>query len=66
MRVTTQMVNASAAKAGMQIRTKSLLDYVGTDNTGNSLLNALGGAGSADTSAKRKYEDIEDSADSLY
>lgn len=65
MRVTTQMLNASAARAGMPTRTSSLLDYIGTEDTGNALLNALNGTSSTDTTSKRKYEDIEEAASDL-
>ena len=40
MRITTQMLNESARKAGLPINSNSLLNYV-NGNSDNTLLNAL-------------------------
>ena len=41
MRITTQMLNESARKAGLPINNTSLLNYIKNDGTGNTWLDAL-------------------------
>ena len=41
MRITTQMLNESARKAGLPINNTSLLNFIKNDGTGNTLLDAL-------------------------
>ena len=41
MRITTQMLNESARKAGLPVNNTSLLNYINNKNQGNSLLDAL-------------------------
>lgn len=68
MRVTTQMLNNTASKAGILLTGKSLLDYVneGSNSMGNGLLNALGkGSNIADPAKKSSYEKLGKEADSL-
>ena len=66
MRVTTQMLNDSARRAGLPIRDTSLLDYINKDEsskgllgTSNSKLNAV------DSMKKKTYENIEKEAGDL-
>ncbi len=64
MRVTTQMLNESARKAGLPINNTSLLNYIKNEGTGNTLLDALNK--SNDTSVKKGgYEKIDKEADQL-
>ncbi len=68
MRVTTQMLNESARKAGLPVNNTSLLNYVnGGGNDSNSLLSALKSKASAKTSVtdRTKYEKMEKAADKL-
>lgn len=66
MRITTQMVNESARKAGRPINDISLLDYVKQDSSSNNLAGILNNKESAlDTVQKKKYMAIEDSAVAL-
>ena len=41
MRVTTQMLNESARKAGLPLHDTSLLNYINKENGGNGLLDAI-------------------------
>jgi len=64
MRVTTQMLNESARKAGLPINNTSLLNYIKNEGTGNTLLDALNK--SNETSVKKGgYEKIDKEADQL-
>ncbi len=70
MRITTQMLNETAQKAGLPIHRSSLLDYVNNDNvgsSGNALLDALqsNNGSQVNTTNKVKYEKIESAADGL-
>lgn len=71
MRITTQMINEGARKAGLPIHGNSLLDYIKTDSK-NSLLSALNGnsystniSSSVDSVKKNNYEKLEKSAEKL-
>lgn len=65
MRITTQMVNESARKSGLPINNTSLLNYIKTDGTGNTLLDALNKSkeASANSEQKNSYEKIDKEAD---
>ena len=64
MRITTQMLNESARKAGLPINHTSLLNYIKSDGKQNTLLDALNK--SNETSVKKgSYEKIEKEADKL-
>lgn len=71
MRVTTQMLNESARKAGLPLHDKSLLNYINQGNNGNDLLNAISNKGNAKQNAvssrlqKSNYEKIEKQAEGL-
>lgn len=69
MRVTTQMLNESARKAGLPIHTTSLLNYIKQDSGNNGLLSALSGNGTQNSVAgikqKNSYEKMEKLADGL-
>ena len=72
MRITTQMINEGARKAGLQIHGRSLLDYIKTDSSDNSLLNALNSNNnnasinqSVNKISKNNFEKLEKSAESL-
>lgn len=69
IRVTTQMVAASASKAGMPIHRSSLLNYINNeDNYQNTLLSALNqnsGIGSVSSTSKTSYEKLGKSAEEL-
>lgn len=66
MRVTTQMLNESARKAGLPVNRVSLLNYVNGGNSNNSLLSALTQKSSnADSTKKTNYEKLEKAADRL-
>lgn len=66
MRITTQMLHNSAAKAGVTIN-HSLLNYINNDSDNNSLLNTLLGIGSDETDYARKtnYDELNKKADEL-
>lgn len=65
MRITTQMLNESARKAGLPIHQGSLLDYINKSDSGSaSLLNALQTKAAGATS-RTKYEKQEKAADEL-
>ena len=65
MRITTQMLSASAKNAGITLHRTSLLDYVNNNSSDNSLLKALDKTGAADTVRKSSYEQLEKEADTL-
>ena len=67
MRITTQMLNESARKAGLPINNTSLLNYKKNDGTGNTLLDALNKKKetAATTAQKSNYEKIDKEADQL-
>lgn len=71
MRVTTQMLNESARKAGLPIHDKSLLNYINQGNKGNDLLNALSNKGNGKQNAvsnrlqKSNFEKTEKQAEGL-
>ncbi len=68
MRITTQMLNASAKKAGIPINNTSLLNFINnsSDNS-NSILEALNKKQTTaiDTMYREKYEKLEKKADGL-
>lgn len=64
MRITTQMLNRSAQKAGLPTNRTSLLNYINGNNSNVSLANALSKTNKeADTKKKSDYEKLEKSAD---
>lgn len=67
MRITTQMLNESARKAGLPIGNISLLNYIKTDEKGNTLLDALNKniESSANSAKKSSYEKLDKEADKL-
>lgn len=69
MRITTQMLNESARKAGLPVNNTSLLNYINGDGTNNSLLEALNknkkAAAAVDSESKKNYEKLEKEADKL-
>lgn len=70
MRVTTQMLNASAKRAGIPLGDTSLLKYINGENaqsTQSSLLNALSNTQSSTVSKTQRasYEKLEESAEAL-
>lgn len=67
MRITTQMLNESARKAGLPVNNTSLLNYINNDSGNNSLLSALNhkkNTSVVDTENK-KYEQLGKEADKL-
>lgn len=69
MRVTTQMLDKTAAKSGLSIRRASLLDYIDNPGMGNNpLLDALGKNSGIAVDSKRKesYEKLETAAQKLF
>lgn len=66
MRVTTQMLNETARKAGLPINGSSLLNYI-NKNDNNSLLNSLQNSMTqkSETAKKKSYEKLDDAAASL-
>ena len=64
MRITTQMLNRSARKAGLPINNTSLLNYI-NGNSSNTMLNALNKNSTTDAATKSKYEKLEKTADQL-
>ncbi|MCM1107393.1 MAG: hypothetical protein NC355_10670 [Blautia sp.] len=64
MRITTQMLNESARKAGLPINNTSLLNYINGSHS-DTLLNALNKSGNSDIAARTKYEKLEKAADQL-
>lgn len=67
MRITTQMLNQSARKAGMPINNKSLLNYINNDGSENTLPGALDKNQNSAASAVKKsnYEKLETAAEQL-
>lgn len=67
MRITTQMLNETARKAGLPVNSISLLNYINKGNSQNTLLNALNvkKAKAADTIKKNDYEKLDQEADKL-
>ncbi len=68
MRITTQMLNESARKAGLPVNGTSLLNYInGSGNNSNSLLSALKSKSSGKVSSEdqKKYEEMEKAAETL-
>jgi cell division protein FtsB len=67
MRITTQMVNESARKAGLPVNNTSLLNYINKDSstTENSLLDALNKNSKVNSTQKSSYEQLEKSANAL-
>lgn len=61
MRVTTQMVNQSAQKAGLPINQNSLLNYINKDDASSSLLNGVSSSTNSTTNkiTKNNYEKLE-------
>ena len=58
MRVTTQMLNESARKAGLPLHDTSLLNYINKENGGNGLLDAISnknGQNNGNVSRMQKY-----------
>lgn len=68
MRITTQMLDESARKAGLPINRSSLLDYVYGESSSDSLVSALPPKNNhaANAADKTKYEKQEKAADELY
>lgn len=67
MRITTQMLNESARKAGIPINSVSLLNYINSDSSDNSLLSALNTSNSSITNSikKNNYEKLETVSEQL-
>lgn len=67
MRITTNMLNESARKAGLPINNTSLLNYVNNANAENTLLNALNQKNEGIVNAERKstYEKLDKEAKQL-
>lgn len=66
MRITTQMLNETARKAGIPVNNSSLLNYINKkDNT--SLLDSLqsNAAQKSDAAKKKSYEKLDNAADAL-
>ena len=67
MRITTQMLNETAKKAGIPLNSQTLLDYINKDSDSSPLLSSSA-ASSALLKAKvstRGYEDMKDNAHEL-
>ncbi len=64
MRISTQMLNESARKAGLPINSTSLVNYL-NGNSSDTLLNALNKSGTTDAATKTRYEKLEKAADQL-
>lgn len=66
MRITSQMLDASAQKAGVQIN-HTLLDYVKAGKNGNTLQQVLSAnkTSTKNTAQKKNYEKLDEAADSL-
>lgn len=63
MRVTTQMLNRAAEKAGLPVNRTSLLNYINGNSSNVSLANSLSKTKKADSVKKADYEKLETSAD---
>ena len=66
MRITTQMLNETARKAGMPVNNSSLLNYVNNKNNNSLLSNLQNGMTQKSDLAKRtSYEKLEAATDAL-
>lgn len=65
MRITTQMLNESARRAGLPINNTSLLNYINGNSSENTLLSALNKSSTVDSAKKSNYEKLEKAADEL-
>lgn len=71
MRITTQMINEGARRAGLPIHGNSLLDYIKTDSSNNSLISSLNNNNNSTVNqavnklSKNSFEKLEKSAESL-
>ena len=65
MRVTTQMLNNAAAKAGIPVNRSSLLNYINGNSSNVSLANSLSKTQKADSAKKANYDKLETSADEV-
>ncbi len=67
MRITNQMLNESARKAGLPINYTSLLNYINNDSSNNTLLSALSKnrSSAVDTGTKSNYEKLQKTAEHL-
>lgn len=67
IRITTQMLNESARKAGRPINSTSLLNYINVDSSKTSLADVLNKSKetAVDTAQKKKYTELEETAESL-
>lgn len=66
MRITNTMLNKTSAEAGMPLNKSTLLDYVDTDSSDESLLQALRkGKEEKSTEKKSGYEKLEKTAEEL-
>lgn len=64
MRVTTNMVNESARKAGLPINQNTLLSYLDEDSS-DTLFNSIGSTGGVSSVNTENYKKLEKAADSL-
>ena len=67
MRITTQMLNQSAKRSGLDINRPTLLDYMKNKNMGNPLYQALSRNRSINTNSEKleRYEKLEEEAGQL-
>lgn len=69
MRITTRMLNESARKAGLPVNSTSLLNYINSGDTNNTLLQALNknktSVGNTNTVSRRQYERLGKTSDKL-
>lgn len=67
MRITTQMLNESARKAGLPVNNTSLLNYINNKGEGNSLIDALNKKKETAVTATQKsnYEKLNKEAEQL-
>lgn len=67
MRITAQMLNESARKAGLPVNSVSLLNYINKGDSQNTLLSALNKktTDAANTIKKNDYEKLDKEADKL-
>ncbi len=65
MRITTQMLNQSAKKAGIALPGNSLLDYLNKDNSDGSLLSALNKGSGTNQAQKSSFEKLAKTSDEL-
>lgn len=70
MRVTTQMLNESAIKAGLSPRQTSLLNYINQGSSGNALVNAIAqsntrGNNSLNAIQRKDFAKMEETASEL-